>query len=301
MNERLLLSVLSAKQTNPQDYKIGPDDVIEIVVFEEEKLNKTVRVSSQGNINLPLIGIVKAKGLTSTELEKEIRDLLASTYMYDPHVSVFIKEFHNQRISVMGAIQKPGVYDVTGQKTVLDVLALAGGLRDDAGRLLFLIRPPTREPENPKKPKGVEEKQPEILTADLEELLIKGDLRFNFPLSHGDVINIPPGGKVYVGGFVAKPGGFPLSRDMTLSQAIATAGGFEPKADGSGTRIFRYTGRGTEKEVLTYDVDAIHAGKLPDPYLKENDIVFVPKSGTKTVLIEIWDIIKGRIPGVPMR
>ena len=300
MNARLLMNLLSAKESSNHDYKIGPEDLIEVVVFEEEKLNKTVRVSSQGNINLPLVGIVKAKGLTSSELEKEIRDLLTSTYMYDPHVTVFIKEYHNQRISLMGAVQKPGVYDVPGQKTVLDVLTMAGGLRDDAGKLLFLIRPPTREGDNPKGAKRAEERQPEMFTANIEELLIKGDLRFNFLLSHGDVINIPPAGKVYIGGFVGKPGGIPLSRDMTLSQAIAVAGGCEPKSASTETRIFRYTGKGSEKEILTFNVDAIHKGQQPDPYLKDNDIVFVPRSGSRTVLIEIWDFFKSHIPGFPV-
>ena len=95
-----------SKRTSSQDYRIGPDDLIEVTVFEDEKLNKTVRVSSQGNISLPLIGILRVKGLTGSEMEKEIRDLLAEKYLQDPHVSVFIKEYHNQRISVMGAVTK---------------------------------------------------------------------------------------------------------------------------------------------------------------------------------------------------
>ena len=128
MNERILMSALSSKRDLYRDYKIGPEDLLEISVFEEEKLNKIVRVSSQGNISLPLLGIIRVKGLTATELEKEIRDLLAEKYLQDPHVSVFIKEYRNQRISVIGAVEKPGVFDVTGQKTILDMLAMAGGL-----------------------------------------------------------------------------------------------------------------------------------------------------------------------------
>ena len=293
MNERLLLGMMSSKRRSAQDYKIGPEDLIEITVFEDEKLNKTVRVSSQGNVSLPLIGLQSVKGLTSNQLEKEIRDLLAQKYFHDPHISVFIKEYHNQRISIMGAVIKPGVYDVTGQKTVLDVLSLAGGLRDDAGRLLFLIRAASQEGEGKKETKESEDEQLKTFTANLEDLLLKGDLRLNFALAHGDVINIPPGGKVFVGGFVVKPGGFPLSKDMTLTQSIASAGGLLPKADGSETRVFRFSGKGQEKETLTFDVDSIHKGKEPDPYLKENDIVYVPRSGTRTVLIEIWDFFKG--------
>jgi polysaccharide export outer membrane protein len=294
MNERLLLSALSSKRTSSQDYRIGPDDLIEITVFEDDKLNKTVRVSSQGNISLPLIGILRVKGLTGSEMEKEIRDLLAEKYFQDPHVGIFIKEYHNQRISLMGAVTKPGVYDVTGEKTVLDLLSLAGGLRDDAGKMLFLIRPPSLDGDV-KKGKEIESQEVKTFTADLEELLIKGDLSLNFPLLHGDVINIPPAGKVFVGGLVIRPGGFPLEKRMTLSQSIAVAGGLSSKADASETRIFRYSGKGEQKEVLTFNVYSIEKGEVSDPYLQENDVVFVPRSGTKTVLLEIWDFFKSHI------
>lgn len=293
MNEKLMMSVLSAKRTSSQDYRIGPDDLIEVNVFEDEKLNKTVRVSSQGNVSLPLIGILRVKGLTGSEMEKEIRDLLAEKYLQDPHVIIFIKEYHNQRISVMGAVTKPGVYDVTGEKTVLDLLSLAGGLRDDAGKMLFLIRPPSLDGEGSKKSKEPETQAAKTFTAELEELLIKGDLNLNFPLQHGDVINIPPAGKVFVGGLVQRPGGFTLDKMMTLSKAITVAGGLSTKADGSETRIFRYSGRGDQKEVLTFNTYAIQKGDVSDPYLQENDVIFVPRSGTKTVLLEMWDFFKG--------
>jgi len=126
MNERILTGSLPSGRDLYRDYKIGPEDLIEISVFEEEKLNKTVRVSSQGNISLPLLGILRVRGLTSNELEKEIRELLAEKYFQDPHVSVFIKEYRSQRISVIGAVEKPGPYDVTGQKTILGILGMAG-------------------------------------------------------------------------------------------------------------------------------------------------------------------------------
>jgi polysaccharide export outer membrane protein len=297
MNEKLMMSALSARRTSSKDYRIGPDDLIEVNVFEDEKLNKTVRVSSQGNVSLPLIGILRVKGLTGSEMEREIRDLLSEKYLQDPHVIIFIKEYHNQRISVMGAVTKPGVYDVTGEKTVLDLLSLAGGIRDDAGKILFLIRPPSMDGDGKKKGKEpeaeAEAEGAKTLTAELEELLIKGDLSLNFSLQHGDVINIPPAGKVFVGGLVQNPGGFTMNKSMTLSQAIAVAGGLSVKADGSETRIFRYSGRGDQKEVLTFNAYAIEKGQIGDPYLQENDVIFVPRSGSKTVLLEMWEFFKG--------
>jgi polysaccharide export outer membrane protein len=218
--------------------------------------------------------------------------------MKDPHVSIFIKEYRNQQISLMGAVGKPGVYDFSGQKTVLDLLAVAGGLRDDAGQLLFVLRP--SNPDAPKSNKESDDQKPQTFVVSLEDLLLKGDHRMNLPLLHGDVVNVPPAGKVFVGGEVKSPGGFSLAKKMTLSQAITLAAGLTPKADGAGTRIFRYVGQGNQKEVITIDVYAIQKGEVEDPYVKENDVVFVPKSGAKTVMYEFWDLLKGRIVGWPL-
>ncbi len=303
MNERILMSSLPSGRDFYRDYKIGPEDLIEISVFEEEKLNKTVRVSSQGNISLPLLGILRVKGLTANELEKEIRDLLAEKYFQDPHVSVFIKEYRNQRISVIGAVEKPGAYDVTGQKTILDLLGMAGGLKggneNEAGQLLFLIRPPPLEDRIGKNKKESEDQAPKTFVINLEELLIKGDLTLNLPLIHGDVINVPVSGKIFVGGEVRSPGGFPLrGKKLTVGQAIALAGGLKSEAAGSETKIFRYSEKGTGKEIISANVYSIQKGQAEDVYLKENDIIMVPRSGTKTVGNELWDFIKGRIGAV---
>lgn len=299
MNERILISALSSKGDPYRDYKIGPEDLLEISVFEDEKLNKTVRVSSQGNISLPLLGILRVKGLTANELEKEIRDLLAEKYFQDPHVSVFIKEYRNQRISVIGSVEKPGVYDVTGQKTILDMLAMAGGLaggpKESAGQLLFLIRQTGLIEENLKEQKKSEQQAPQTFVIDLEELLIQGDLTLNLPLMHGDVINIPASGKIFVGGEVKNPGGFPLGKKITVSQAMTLAGGLRYEANGSETKIFRYSGKGTEREILSVNVYAIQKGESEDLYLKENDIIIVPKHGVKAFLKGLRDTLKGLI------
>jgi len=299
MNDKILMGVLSTRRDPHQDYRIGPEDLLEVSVFEDEKLNKMVRVSSQGNISLPLLGILRVKGLTPYELEKEIRELLAEKYFQNPNVSVFIKEYRSQRISVMGAVEKSGVFDVTGQKTVLDILAMAGGLKGDAGPLLFLIRPASPQEELVKEKKDLDEPPPKTFMIDLEELLVKGDISLNLPLIHGDVINIPVSGKIFVGGEVRSPGGFPLGgKKVTVGQAITLAGGLSPKAAGSETKIFRYSEKGTEREMLSINVYAIQKGESEDLYLKENDIIMVHKSGTKAFLIEFWDFLKGRVGAV---
>jgi polysaccharide export outer membrane protein len=297
MNERILIGNLTLKKEAYRDYRIGPEDLLEISVFEEEKLNKTVRVSSEGNIGLPLLGILRVKGLTAKELEKEIRDLLAERYLRYPQVSVFIKEYRSQRISVIGAAEKPGTFDVAGPKTLLEILAMAGGLKEDAGQLLFLIRRSRLEEEETSKEKiNPGEPTPKTFVIDLEELLVKGDLTLDLPLIHGDVINIPVSGKVFVAGEVNKPGGFLLQgKKITVSQAIAMAEGLKPDANGGETKVFRYSGKGNERETLSANVYAIQKGVGEDPYLKENDIVIVPKSGVKAFLLGFRDTLKGLV------
>ncbi len=294
MNEKILGSA-SSRSPSRNDYKIGPDDLLEISVFEEEKLNKTVRVSSQGNVSLPLIGILQVKGLSSREVEKEIETLLGEKYLKNPQASVFIKEYRNQRISVMGAVVKPGVVDVTGQKTVLDLLSLAGGLRDDAGQLLFLIRPPGMEVRDAVAKEASDQNKPRTYIIDLEELLMKGDLTSNLSLLHGDVVNIPTRGKMFVGGEVKKQGGYLLSRNMTVSQAIALAEGLAPNASGSKVKVFRYSGKGLERDAFTVDVYAIQKGKAEDPFVKENDVIMVPRDDGKAIAREAYNFIKGAV------
>jgi len=292
MNERILMSTLAASKATAGDYKIGAEDLLEIAVFEVEKLNKTVRVSARGDISLPLLGILRVKGLTVTELEKRITDLLAEKYIKEPYVTVFIKEYRNQRISVIGMVEKPGIFEVAGQKTVLGMLAMAGGLKEDAGRLLFLLRAPSNE-DNPKETGGSTQQPPLTLVIDLDELLIKGDLTLNVPTFSGDVINVPASGKVFVGGDVQKPGGFPLKgKSLTVSQAIAMAEGLKPEADGSEIKIFRFSGKGNKKETIDVNYYDIVEAKVADPYLKENDILIVPRSGVKNFWVGFKDFFR---------
>jgi len=295
MNQKILMSALSAKKDPYQDYRIGPEDLLEISVFEDEKLNKTVRVSSQGHITLPLIGTLRVKGLTASEMEKELRELLAEKYLQNPNVSVFIKEYRNQRIAVMGAVDKPGVFDITGQRTILDMLGMAGGLKEDAGQTLFLIRTPTLIEKDTTQASGpVSSPTPETLVIDLEELLIRGNPNVNLPVTHGDVINVPISGKIFVGGEVVKPGGFLLKgKKMSASQAIVMAEGLKLTADATRVTIFRQSENRGQRDLITVNIDAIQKGRADDVLLMENDIVIVPKSGVKTFLVEFRDTFRG--------
>jgi polysaccharide biosynthesis/export protein len=123
-----------------KDYRIGPEDLLEIQVFGVDQLSRTVRVNSRGFISLPLIGPIEVAGMTAQEAEASIAAKLGANYLQDPQVSLFIKEFTSQRITIEGAVNKPGIYPLRGQTTLLQSLALAGGqasLSDMSEVMLF--------------------------------------------------------------------------------------------------------------------------------------------------------------------
>jgi polysaccharide export outer membrane protein len=117
----------TASRSGLGEYRIGPEDLIEIQVFGVDQLARTVRVNSFGMVSLPLIGPTPVGGMTSSEAERLISRKLAENYLQDPQVSVFIKEYTNQRVTVEGAVAKPGIYPLRGQTTLLRALAVAGG------------------------------------------------------------------------------------------------------------------------------------------------------------------------------
>src|SRR5512139_2788302 len=110
------------------DYRIGPSDLLEISVFQVPELSRTVRVNGRGELTLPLIGQVQAGGLTGQQLEEKIAQKLKATYLQDPQVSVFIKEFVSQRVTVNGSVNRPGVFPISGRTTLMQAIAMAGGL-----------------------------------------------------------------------------------------------------------------------------------------------------------------------------
>ncbi len=243
------------------DYIIGPEDLIEINVYQVDELSKIVRVSSSGFIKLPLAEKIKASGLTASELEAEISRHY-DRYLQEPLVSVFIKEYRSQSITILGAVKAPQVYIVTRQKHLIDMISISGGLMSNAGDICFVRR------------------GSETIIINLNDLLIGGDIRLNIPVFSGDIINVPIGGILFVDGSVNAPGSFGIKGAVTVTQAIAMAHGFKYEAVRDEVRIYRDSGRAT-KEIIDVDYDAILADKAPDIILQDKDILIVPESGVK--------------------
>lgn len=283
LNEAIMVSAASRAHA-PDDYHIGSEDLLEIEAYNVEDLKKTVRVNSQGDIALPLVGIIRAKGLTSQELEKVITEKL-DKYVQETVVNVFIREYRSQRISVVGSVHNPQVYTVNGQRYLIDMLMTAGGLKEEAGMICYVIRPSHKDSGDGKA---------ETLVIDLNELLINGNFSLNIPVFAGDVINVPKGGVVFVDGAVKNPGVFTMKGRTTLIQAITMAQGLSPAAKEGDIRIFRENGKG-EREVIQADYDGIQSGKNPDIFLAENDVIIVPESGVKNFFNGFISTLKGFI------
>jgi polysaccharide export outer membrane protein len=209
-------------------------------------------------------------GLTREEVERKLAALLLEQdYVKNARVTVFIKEHQSKRVALIGAVNKPGMYELAGRMTLLQLISQAAGLTDNAASELFVIR------------EGEGGSQSRIVI-DLEELITQGNQALNIPLQAGDIINVPNErlGSVYVFGAVRNPGAIQikLSRKISVLQAIAQAGGLVAGASKSGVTITR-TDRKTGKETkIKVNLNDILKGKRPADVLLEGDVVHVPES-----------------------
>jgi polysaccharide biosynthesis/export protein len=253
-----------------QEYTIGPKDLLDIKVQDVPELaSLSVRVSEDGSITLPLAGNIKIAGLTKDGVEGLIaKTLVDKRLVRNPQVSVFIREYESQIVSLIGAVTKPGTYQLVGRLTLLDIISRAGGFTDKASNEIFVLR------------EG-REAAAATLKIDLEDLTVKGNQKLNIPLQAGDVINIPIDEMItiFVFGAVKNPGAIQVrkSRRINIVQAIAQAGGIAESGRYSGITVKRALKNGKE-ENLVVDLKDIINGKKPNVPLQEGDVVFVKES-----------------------
>ena len=307
LNKRLLSQM--AQQTIDTDLPLGPGDTIEISVLEVEELSKfRARIPLRGTITLPLIGPLPAANRTAIELEEDIRQCLRRKYMHAPQVSVFIEEQKSQRISVVGAVNNGGVFTLSSRLRLADALALAGGLTNDADRVVYVIRHVPVEVltqaslqgevqhvntrvADASTPPPLRTTQPhEAMVAIDLTALTAGQTELNLSLLAGDVIHVPWAGSFYVGGQVEHPGSFLLKSRITLDQAIVAAGGVKTIADWDDIRLYRPTDTG-EPEVLQFSLNEIQTGKLA-PVIRKNDVIMVGTSEGKAILYGLRDFFR---------
>ncbi|HOM94046.1 MAG TPA: polysaccharide biosynthesis/export family protein [Candidatus Saccharicenans sp.] len=250
-----------------REYVIGPRDLLEIKVFELPEFDHTVRVSEDGSITLPLVGNVQIGGLTKDKAEKKLSELLEK-YVKKAQVSIFIKEYQSSRVAIIGAVEKPGMYELVGRQTLLQMISQAGGFKDTAADEIYVLR------------EGQDGTTASI-SIDLEDLLINGNQNLNIPIQPNDVINVPVDKliNIYVFGEVKQPGALQvkMSKKITLLQAIAQAGGLTENATKRGVTIKRRDKSGKEINI-TVNLNDIIKGKKKDIPLQEGDVVIVKQS-----------------------
>ncbi len=264
------------------NYILGPEDVLEVEVFNVPELKETVRVAADGQVALPLIGRVPAMGLTTDQLRQELEDKWGENYLQDPQVSVFVKEFKARPVSVIGAVEKPDLYYLKGRRSLIEVLSLAGGTgkHSGSGRTVVVTRKSGFK--DLQVVDGMHERGPDQIEIDLNRLLFTRDPGLNIEIKPLDTVSVSKADVVYVTGAVKLPGGFVLDDrpTVTVVQAISMAGGFTATAKRGGARIMRLQKDGSKTE-LPVNLGKVLKGKEEDVTLASNDILYVPDSKSK--------------------
>ncbi len=249
------------------DYKIGRQDLLELRVFDLKELDQTVRVADDGSITLPLLGRLDAAGLTKGELEALIARLLEARYVRNPQVTIFVKEYQSKKVAVSGAVKKPDTYEMLGEKTLLEMISLAGGLDQNLGKEIIIFRPQADGPQR--------------IAIDLDKLVYEADPSLNVPVLPGDIVYVPAVEKVriFVTGAVKAPNLYevPRSEPVTVLKAVTLAGGTTDRAAQSKVQIIR-TGPDGQRITIAVNLKKVKRGKAEDPVLQKDDLVLVPES-----------------------
>jgi polysaccharide export outer membrane protein len=268
-------------------YLLGPDDSLDISGPELTELaSKPVRINSDGDIQVPPAGRVHVAGLTVQQAEQELNKVL-SKYIRQPQVAVTITELRSQPVSVLGAVNTPGVHQVQGHKTLLEMLSSAGGIRQDAGYSVRITRQldwgciPL--PGAALDPSG----KFSVAEVNLKKIMEAKNPEENIQIFPHDVISVPKAEMVYVIGDVKRSGGFVLGEHQSISvlQALSLAEGLSTGADTRHAKILRLKRDADQREELAVDVKDVLNGKKPDVPLLGDDILFIPGStGKKAAL-----------------
>jgi len=279
----------------PRGYILGPQDtlnihVTDLVEFDPKTLG-AVRIDGQGDVHLPLAGRIHAAGLTIEQMEKEVAAHL-SRVMKNPEVTISIAEFRNHPVSVLGAVKNPGVYQVTGPKTLFEVLSLAGGLNPDASNRIKITRPASSGAlplANARRDLKGDFYIGELNVRDVMDAQSPDD---NIQVLPDDVITVPKADLVYVVGAVHRSGGFPLNEKEHISvlQAVSLAEGLDKVAGSSHARILRQSEPGAERTEIAVNVQRILEGREKDVPLQANDILFIPANAAKSVSLRALEV-----------
>ncbi|MDR3629218.1 MAG: polysaccharide biosynthesis/export family protein [Desulfocapsaceae bacterium] len=249
-----ILLVLYAAKVSAQDYLVGPGDVLSITVYDNDDLKTKVRVSSNGTIVMPLLGQVNVNKLSISAITEKLTHLLANGYIVNPQVNVFVDEFRSKKVVILGNVRNPGLIELNGPTTFLELVSKAGGFDKDAGDSATIKR----------KTEGKDD----VIFINLFSLVKGGDMTQNVQINDEDTVYIASAGMCYVTGEVGSPGTYACGEGATVLKLVALAHGFTGKAAKSSINIVRIVDN--KKKVLenvSLDTPVVH-----------NDVIVVPES-----------------------
>ena len=278
--------------TNGDVYRIGPGDVLDIRIFSKPQLARdAVRVEGNGMIRMPLIETeIQAACRTEGELAREISTRYAKFYKNLP-VDVFIKEYHSRQVAIIGAVNDQSRFELQRRVRLLELLTYAKGPSQKAGQTINIVHSPAAS----MCPNSEADDLAKSFSSYKLSDTLRGEPTANPYLEAGDIVTLPEADQVYVVGNVFTPLTIALKEPITLSRAIAMAGGVRQDTKKDKIRIVRQEpGASTKKEVIV-DLYAIEKRRAEDPILAPNDIIDVPTSAGKSFL---RSLVQGVVPGV---
>jgi len=290
----------AVKNRDHSDYLIGAGDVIDIRVFGKPQLTRdAVRVDTRGMIRMPLIEQeIQASCRTEASLAQYISAQYLK-YVRRPQVDVFIREYNSQPVAVVGAVDKPGRFQLQRQVRLLELLTFSGGPTNRAGRTIQVAHA-ENSPRCEKNGAGSEDDGTGLNTYDLSEVLAGHDKANPF-VRPGDVVSVLEADQVFVVGNVIRPSSIPLKEPLTVSRAIAMSGGVLPYSKMDRVRIIRQPPGNEPKQEMIVDLKAIEKRHAQDIVLQPNDIIDVPVSSGKRLLGNLVGSIGPAVTEMPVR
>ncbi len=288
-----------APNGNDTRYRIGPGDVLDVRVARAPELSRdSVRVDQGGMIRMPMLNDdIPAACLTEGELAQNLAKLYRK-YKNDPHVDVFVKEFQSQPVAVIGSVKSAAQFKLQRRVRLLELLSFAGGPTDAAGQTVQIVH--AGGPSLCEQTGSGDGDSAAFVSYRLAEIL-RGQPEANPFVHPGDIVSVPAADQVYVIGNVLRPAAFPMKDPLTVTRAIAMAGGTGPSSKRDKVRIIRQLPSSTAKQEINIDLAAIEKNKAEDVTLMPNDVVDVPTSGTKSVLRSLVGAIVPTVSQLPVR
>jgi polysaccharide export outer membrane protein len=250
------------------DYQVGPGDVMEVTVYDNPELSRIPTVQTNGGITYPLLGEIQVAGLTISEVQRKITNLLAKDYLVNPQVEVKVREYQSQFVSVVGEMNSPGRKPLRGRTRLIDVLTEAGGFTPRASGEVMIARTDGSF-DGGKKTLVVR------LSASASPTL-QDTINLDLQLRNGDIITASPKYFVTVDGEVNRPGRYAIESDLTVTGAVSLAGGLT-RFGSNAVKVRRTDGQSGKTSLIEVDLKDVRNGKKPDVRLQPNDVLSVSR------------------------